>query len=492
MHGHGKSDSSVVPEKPPNKTEGPVAEVVEGRGLAKGNLRGQNAGRTQSHNPQASNALTRVRQVAKENKEERFTSLMHHIYDIDRLRAAYDATKRYAASGVDGETWGSYGRALESNLRDLSGRLARGGYRAKPARRAFIPKTDGRLRPIGVPALEDKIVQRSTVEVLNAIYEEDFREISYGFRPQRNPHMALDALAVAIQTKKVNWVLDADIRSFFDTLDHGWLVKFLGHRIADERVVHLIQKWLNAGVLQMDGELIRSTEGTVQGGSVSPLLANIYLHYVFDLWIGQWRKKRSHGDVVVVRYADDFVVGFEHREDAEQFQAELFQRFKEFGLELHSEKTRLIPFGRKPAEKWRSGNGDKPGTFNFLGFTHTCGTTRKGTFMVRRQTVRARMRRKLHEVKEQLRRRMHDLIPEQGAYLRSVVRGHVQYYGVPMNGPSISLFCYAVAHLWHRSLRRRSHKSRLNWSRFQRIVNRWLPPARICHSYPSLARVVRT
>jgi RNA-directed DNA polymerase len=469
-----------------------VEEPVEGRGLAKGKTRGQNAGRTQSHNPQAYNALTRIREVARGKKEERFTSLMHHVYDVERLRNSYHATRRDAAAGVDGETWNSYGETLEGNLQDLSERLARGGYRAKPARRAFIPKADGKLRPLGIPALEDKVVQRATVEVLNAIYEEDFLGFSYGFRPKRSAHKALDALAVAIQTRKVNWVLDADIRSFFDTLNHGWLVQFLEHRIGDERVVHLIQKWLKAGVLVEDGRQMRSTMGTVQGGSISPLLANIYLHFVFDLWVQQWRKRESHGEVVAVRFADDFIVGFEHRADAEQFQTELRERFKEFGLELHPEKTRLLAFGRKAEREWRDGTGSKPGTFAFLGFTHICARSRKGHFMVRRQTAKARMRRKLQEVGEKLRKRMHDSIEEQGRYLRAVVRGHINYFGVPLNSRALSAFRCAVVRLWMQTLRRRSQKARMPAARIAPIVSRWLPVPYICHPYPSLAHVVTT
>ena len=391
--------------------------------------------------------------------------------------------KRDAAAGGDGETWGHYGEELEANLRDLAERLKRGAYRARPVRRAYIPKADGRQRPLGVPALEDKIVQRAVVEVLNAIYEADFLGFSYGFRPGRSPHQALDALTVGIMTKKVNWVLDADVRAFFDTLVHGWLVKFIEHRVADRRVVRLIQKWLSAGVLE-DGKRIRSEVGTVQGGSVSPLLANLYLHYVFDLWVQRWRKKQAQGDVVVVRWADDFVVGFEHREEAERFLVELRERFAKFGLELHPDKTRLIEFGRfAERDRGRRGGG-KPETFNFLGFTHSCVKTRAGKFTVLRQTMRKRWQAKLKEVKSELQRRLHDPIPEQGAYLGSVVRGHIRYYGVPMNGPALGAFRLAVGWIWCRVLRRRSQRHRLNWQRMRRLVHRWLPPPRICHPYP--------
>jgi len=482
MNGRGKSDSSVVPRKPPNRAEEPAAEVVEGRELAKGNSPEQNASRTLGRQD-AQSALERVRQAAQRERQQRFTALLHHIYDRDRLRRAYFALKRDAAAGVDGETWRHYGERLEENLEELAGRLARGAYRARPVLRRIIPKADGRQRPLGVPALEDKIVQRAVVEVLNAIYEADFLAFSYGFRPGRSPHHALDAVATGIHQRRVNWVLDADLRSFFDTLDHGWLVKFLEHRIADRRVVRLIQKWLKAGVLE-DGKRTRTELGTVQGGSISPLLANVYLHYAFDLWAQRWRKKQARGDVVVVRYADDFVVGFEHREEAERFLEDLRERFARFGLELHPDKTRLIPFGRKAQQDWHDGRGPKPDIFHFLGFTHSSGRTRKGKFIVLRQTMRKRVQAKLKELKMELRRRMHQTIPEQGAYLRSVVTGHVRYFGVPLNGWAIVAFRQSVGRLWRRTLRRRSQKHRLTAQRFHRYMDRWLPPARVCHPYP--------
>jgi group II intron reverse transcriptase/maturase len=482
MNDHGKSDGSVVPEKLLNDAGNAVKEAMEGREPAKGNLLEANASRTQRRNS-APNALERVRQAAREDRKQRFTALLHHVYAVERLHAAYLAMKRDAAAGVDGETWRRYGEDLERNLADLSERLKRGAYRAKPVRRAYIPKADGRLRPLGVPTLEDKIVQRATVEVLSAIYEQDFAGFSYGFRPGRSPHQALDALAVGIGTKKVKWVLDADIRDFFGTLSHEWLVKFVEHRIADQRVVRLIQKWLNAGVLE-DGRRTPSAMGTVQGGSVSPLLANVYLHYVFDLWIQRWRATRARGDIVVVRYADDFVIGFEHRAEAEALLAELRERFAKFGLTLHPEKTRLIEFGRY-AEHNRRGRGDgKPPTFDFLGFTHICNKTKNGHFTVLRQTMRERFQAKLKEIKLELRRRMHDSIPELGRWLGSVVAGHVRYYGVPLNSKAISAFRFAIGRLWKRSLERRSERTRISWERMSRLIARWLPPARVCHPYP--------
>lgn len=482
-NGSGKSDRPVVPAKPLNKAERTAAEAVEGRGRAEGNPQERNALRTQGR-AGAQSALERVRQVARGDRKQRFTALLHHVYDIERLRAAFFALKRDAAAGIDGETWRHYREQLESNLQDLSERLRRGAYRAKPVRRAFIPKSDGRQRPLGVPVLEDKLVQRAVVEVLNAIYEEDFLGFSYGFRPGRSPHQALDALTVGITTKKVNWVLDADLRNFFDTLKHAWLVQFIEHRVADKRIVRLIQKWLAAGVLE-EGKRIQSEVGAVQGGSISPLLANLYLHYVFDLWVQRWRSKQARGDVIVVRFADDFVVGFQHRVDAERFLAELRERFARFGLELHPEKTRLIEFGRHARQRRGDrGDGGAPETFNFLGFTHSCGKTRKGGFTVLRQTMRTRWQAKLREVKAELRRRLHEPIPQVGTYLRSVVFGHVRYYGVPMNGPAIGAFRQAVGQLWWRVLRRRSQGNHLPWRRMQPLLMRWLPPAHICHPYP--------
>lgn len=484
VNGHGKSDSLVVPGKPPNDAGSTAAEeVVEGRGLAKGNPPERNAFRTQSRGD-AQSALERVRQAARRDRKQRFTALLHHVYDVERLKTAYEALKRNAAPGVDGETWRHYGEKLEENLQDLSERLQRGAYRAKAVRRAFIPKADGRQRPIGIPTLEDKIVQRATVEVLNAIYETDFLGFSYGFRPGKSPHLALDALTVGIEKRRVNWVLDADIQSFFDTLNHDWLVKFIEHRVGDRRVVRLIQKWLNAGVLE-DGKRTRGETGTVQGGSISPLLSNIYLHYAFDLWAHRWRNREAKGDVVIVRFADDFIVGFEHRSDAERFLTELRERFKTFGLALHPEKTRLVAFGRKADRNWRDGSGPKPGTFNFLGFTHSCGRTRKGEFTVLRRTMRQRFQAKLQELKQELRARLHDPVHEVGAYLAAVIRGHAQYYGVPRNGPALSLFRFRVGWLWRRSLSRRSHTGHIGAKRFQLLTARWLPAARICHPYPS-------
>jgi RNA-directed DNA polymerase len=480
----GKSDRPVVPEKSPNNAPlSGTAEGMEGRGLAKGNLQQQNASRTPRRND-APSALERVRQAAEKDKKLRFTALLHHIYNVEMLRTAYFSLKKEASPGVDGETWRHYGEGLEANLQDLSERLKRGAYRAKPVRRVFIPKADGRQRPLGVTALEDKVVQRAAVEVLNAIYETDFLGFSYGFRPGRSQHQALDALYVGLLTRKVNWVLDVDIKGFFDAISHEWLVKFVEHRIADRRVVRLIQKWLNAGVLE-DGKRIRVEEGTPQGGSASPLLANIYLHYVFDLWIHAWRRKRAHGDVIVVRYADDIVIGFRDRADADQFRAELAERMKRFHLELHPEKTRLLEFGPFAIHDRQRRGAGKPETFNFLGFTHICAKKRSnGMYTVLRQTMRKRLQAKRNEVKAELRRRMHEPITEQGQWLQAVVRGHLRYYGVPMNSPALTLFRLRVGRLWHRALSRRSQNGRVLWERMQRLITRWLPLAKVCHPYP--------
>jgi len=482
-HDSRKSDSSVVPAKSPNDANRPAEEAAEGRELAKGNPNQQNAFRTPSRTD-APSALERVRQAARREKKMRFTALLHHVYDIARLRTAFLALKKDAAPGMDGETWRHYEQALETNLQHLSERLKRGAYRAKPVRRVFIPKADGRQRPLGVPVLEDKIVQRATVDVLNAIYETDFLGFSYGFRPGRNQHHALDALYIGLLTKKVSWVLDMDIRAFFDTIDHGWLIKFLEHRIADRRIVRLIQKWLNAGVLE-EGTRTRVNEGTPQGGSMSPLLANIYLHYVFDLWVHAWRRKHARGNVIVVRYADDIVLGFEVKSDAERFRVDLAERFAKFHLELHPEKTRLLEFGAYAAERRQRRGLGKPETFNFLGFTHICGKKRSsGLFTVRRHTIRERLQAKLRDLKPEMRHRMHRPLREQGAWLRSVVGGHIRYYGVPTNGPALYTFRFQVGRLWFRTLRHRSQRLHLSWTQMRRHIDRWLPPARVCHPYP--------
>jgi RNA-directed DNA polymerase len=481
MHDHGKSDSPGVPAKPPNKAGLPVAEAVEERGLPKGNAASETRpGRRAGQG--APSELDRVRRIAQQDKEARFTALLHHV-SVDRLRAAYWAVRPKAAPGVDGVTWEDYGQDLEANLQDLHERVHRGSYRARPVRRAFIPKRDGRPRPLGIAALEDKILQRAVVEVLNGIYEADFLGFSYGFRPGRSPHDALDALAAGILNKKVSWVLDADIRDYFTSLDQSWLVKFLEHRIADRRVLRLIQKWLSAGVIE-NGSWSETVTGTAQGASASPLLANVYLHYVLDLWAHQWRRRYAHGDVIIVRFADDYIVGFEHREDAERFLRDLRERFAKFALELHPDKTRLIEFGRFAALDRHKRGAGQPETFEFLGFTHICAKTKRGRFKLKRITIPKRLRARLREVKDELKRRRHLPVPEQGQWLGSVVRGHLAYYAVPDNTDAVRAFRDQAAKHWFRALRRRSQRTRLTWERMNRLVTRWLPRVRVLHPWP--------
>lgn len=485
-YARGKSDRPVVPEKSLNKEGGasPTAEGMKGRGLAKDNPPQLNQPIGLRAAPGWQNALARIRKAASREKRMRFTALWHHVAHVGRLRQTYYALKRDSVAGVDGQTWEQYGRDLEANLQDLSGRLHRGAYHAQPVKRAYVPKADGRQRPIGIPTLEDKLVQRAAAEVLSAVYEADFMGFSYGFRPQRNPHQAVDALAVGLGRKKVNWVLDADIRGFFDTIDHEWLVKFVQHRIADPRMIRHIKKWLNAGVLE-DGKRLQVDEGTPQGGSISPLLANIYLHYAFDLWAHDWRTRHASGDVIIVRYADDFVVGFQHRADAERFLVDLRQRFHKFNLELHADKTRLIEFGRYAAERRARRGLGKPETFNFLGFTHSCSKTRlSGKFILLRRPMKGRMRAKLKAIGQELRQRLHEPVQQVGAWLRSVVSGWYRYYALPLTTQDLSAFRYQVRWLWHRALCRRSQKHRMTWDRLDRLAKRWLPPPRALHPYP--------
>jgi RNA-directed DNA polymerase len=484
MNDCGKSDKSVVPEKQLNKsdTEVLLAEAVEGRDLTKGKLLQQNMCQTQSWESVPSPLLA-IRKAAKADKKMRFTALFHHVYNVDSLRDAFFALKRRAAPGVDGETWQLYEEKLDENLIDLSDRLRRGGFRAKPVKRVFIPKPDGKQRPLGIPALEDKIVQKAMVEVLNAIYEADFLGFSYGFRPGKSPHNALDALYVGMMKRKVNWVLDADIRDFFNAIDHEWMIKFIEHRIADRRIVRMIQKWLKAGVLE-DGILTRSEIGTPQGGNLSPLLANIYLHYVFDLWTHQWRQRYASSDVIVVRYADDFIVAFHLLKDAKRFKFELKQRLQKFGLSLHPDKTRLIEFGRFVYDARKRRGDGKPETFTFLGFTHMCSTRKDGIFTVLRRTSKKKMQAKLSSIRTELRRRMHMPVRDVGRWLRSVVIGHFNYYGVPTNGRTLNMFKQAVVRHWFKTLQRRSQRSRITWKKMSQLVATYLPPPRLTHPYP--------
>lgn len=488
MHGPEKSDPSIVARKPANNADGTAAESAERREGAKGNTVKHGTRRTLSRGS-VFPGLERVRERAGIERKERFTALLHHV-DIDLLRAAFSWLKRDAAPGVDGQTWRQYEQSLEINLADLHARVHRGVYRALPSRRKFIPKEDGRQRPLGVASLEDKIVQRAVVEVLNAIYEEDFLGFSYGFRPRRGQHDALDALAFGITRLKVNWILDVDLRSFFDTVSHEWLVRFIEHRVGDPRMIRLIRKWLKAGVME-DGEWTASEVGTPQGAVISPLLANIYLHYVFDLWAERWRHRVVRGTVVLVRYADDIVAGFEHQSDAERFLAELRERVETFGLSLHPHKTRLIEFGRYAADNRVTRGLGKPETFNFLGFTHICGHTRRGAFQLQRRTRRDRMRTRLREVKATLMRRMHEPIPQQGRWLGQVVRGYFAYHAVPTNSQRLRAFRYHLMVLWRRTLLRRSQKDAMSWERISRLARDYLPAPRILHPWPGTRFTVK-
>ena len=484
MHVDGGSDGRIVPAKCPNKGEQASAEGMEGRRPTKENIGQATPPRTQSRTSEL-NDLRGVREAARRDKRTRFTALLHHV-TVQLLRDSYYALKREAAPGVDGVTWQEYGTDLEEKLADLHRRIHRGTYRAQPSKRAYIPKADGRQRPLSIAALEDKLVQRAVVTVLNQIYEEDFLGFSYGFRPGRSQHQALDALWVGIMRKKVNWILDADVRGFFDNLSHEWMVKFIEHRAADRRVLRLIGKWLRAGVSE-DGDWAKTEVGTPQGAVASPLLANIYLHYVFDLWVRQWREHRATGDVIVVRYADDLVAGFEHRTDAEQFLLEWKERLRKFGLELHPDKTRLIEFGRHAAEHRKQQGEGKPEVFDFLGFTHICGKTRKtGRFIVKRKTIQKRLSAKLSELKRELQRRWHVPVVEVGAWLRSVVQGYFNYHAVPGNMDSLNSFRAQVIWRWYRALRRRSQRDRMTWERFWPLVDQWIPSAKILHPHPNL------
>src|SRR6478736_4083610 len=487
-HGHEKSDSAIVAVKPANKAVQPAAELVEPRAGTKGNAEQQSTYRTQSRES-VSQALDRIRKVAKERKKEKFTALFHHI-NIDLLEEAFYELKENAAPGVDRLTWKDYEAAFERNIEDLHNRVQRGAYRALPSRRVYIPKPDGRQRPLAVTALEDKIVQRAVVAVLSAIYEEDFLGLSYGFRPNRGAHDALDALVVGISSTKVNWIVDADIRSFFDEISQSWIIRFLKHRIGDPRIIRLIQKFLKAGILE-DGALTVSDKGTVQGSVISPLLANLYMHYAFDLWAERWRRREATGDMIIVRYADDLIVGFEHETDARRFLDEMRKRLQEFALSLHSEKTRLIEFGRFAVENRKRRGLGKPETFTFLGFTFICGKTRRGKFQIKRKSRRDRMQAKLQAIKQELRRSIHQPIPQQGRWLQQVVTGYFNYHAVPTNSSTLTAFLFHVTNLWRRTLRQRSQKDWTTWERIKRLADDWLPKPRILHPWPESRFAVR-
>jgi len=481
VHDLEKSDPAIVAMKPPNRAGSAAAEAAEPRAGTKGNADQLSTHRTQTRE-RVAQGLGRVRQAARQRKRERFTALLHHV-NVDTLETAFYSLKRKAAPGVDGMTWEDYEANLERNLEALHGKVHRGAYRPQPSRRTYIPKADGRPRPLAIAALEDKIVQGACVMTLNAIFEEDFLGFSYGFRPARGPHDALDALSVAITNRKVNHILDADVRDFFGSVSQDWLIRFLEHRIGDKRIIRLIRKWLKAGILE-DGIVTVADRGTGQGSVISPLLGNIYLHYVFDLWAERWRRQEARGDMIVVRYADDLVAGFEHEGDARRFLDAMRERFEAFALSLHPEKTRLIEFGRRAAVDRKERGVSRPETFTFLGFTHICGKSRRGLFQLQRKTRRDRMRAKLQEIKVELRRRMHQAIPVQGHWLKQVVTGHFAYYAVPTNSRALSAFRHFVTDLWRRMLRRRSQKDGFTWERMTKLTDSWLPPPRILHPWP--------
>ena len=488
MHETEKFDSVVVAGKPTNKAAEAVAEPVEPRTGTKGNADQQSTRRAQDRES-VSRALERVRQAAQQRKKERFTALLHHV-DLAMLRTAFYAIKRNAAPGVDGMTWETYEQDLDRRIEDLHARVKSGAYRASPSRRSYIPKEDGSKRPLAVAAREDKIVQRATAAVLGAIYEEDFLGFSYGFRPGRSQHDALDALLVGIGSRKVNFILDADIRSFFTEVSQQWVVRFLEHRIGDRRILRLVQKWLRAGVLE-DGIVTVEEKGTGQGSVISPLLANVYLHYVFDLWAERWRRREATGDMIIVRYADDTVIGFEHEADARRFWDAMRERLREFSLSLHPDKTRLFEFGRYAAQNRETRGLGKPETFTFLGFVLICGKSRRGDFQIKRKSRRDRMRAKLQEIKEGLRQRWHGPVPDTGKWLGQVVAGYFAYHAVPTNSAAIGAFRYHVTVLWHRRLCRRSQKARLVWPRMAKLADDFLPKPRVLHPRPNVRFAVR-
>lgn len=441
--------------------------------------------RTQNRISRKSLGLHGVRELARKDKQLVFVNLFHHV-NCELLCEAFFDLKKTAAVGVDGVTWHQYEQDVESNIVDLHGRIHRGAYRAKPSRRVRIPKPDGRERLLGIASLEDKIVQKALLWVLQSVYEQDFAGFSYGFRQGRKQHDALDALSVAITSRKVNWILDADIEGFFDNIDHDWLIKFLAHRVGDQRILRLIRKWLHAGVIE-EGIRSETMSGSPQGGVISPLLSNVYLHYVFDLWIEWWRKQ-CRGDVVVVRYADDFVIGLENHDEAQSCMEELHTRFARFGLKLHEDKTRLIEFGKYATER-RKRNGDRrPETFDFLGFTHKCGVTRShGWFTIHRHSIAKRMRSKFQDIKAKLQKRRHRPVGETGRWLRRVVQGWLNYHAVPGNSHCLCRFVDEVTKLWLAVIRRRSQRGRRGWTweRMQRLARKHLPRPRVTHPYPN-------
>ncbi|WP_454740286.1 group II intron reverse transcriptase/maturase [Cupriavidus necator] len=478
-----KSDTPIVPGKLPNNGDDP-AEAMEGRGVTRGNANGNPACRTQSRDKCASMGLEGVREAARRNGKLRFTALLHHVTPSLLVESFY-ALRRQAAAGVDGVTWRDYEEQLYGRVHELHREIQSGAYRAQPSRRVYIPKADGRLRPLGIAALEDKIVQQAVSTVLSAIYEQDFLGFSYGFRQGRGQHDALDAISIGIQSRKVNWILDADIRSFFDEIDHEWMLRFLSHRVADRRMIRLIRKWLKAGTIE-EGRRVASTRGSPQGSVISPLLANIYLHYALDLWVQQWRTRHAVGDAIIVRYADDSVLGFQFEGEARRFLAAMRERLAKFGLELHPDKTRLIRFGRFAAQQCRERGIRKPETFDFLGFTHCCSKRRSnGDFKIVRLTIKKRMRATLAAIRETLMRRRHEPVPVVGRWLRRVLQGYLNYHAVPDNMRRLAGFLMEVGRAWRHALLRRSQRRRMPWSRFTKLLRKYLPPCQLVHPHPT-------
>lgn len=442
------------------------------------------ADRTQGRET-ALSGLYRVRQKAQKGKEERFTALLHHVTP-ELLRESFLQLKREAAAGVDKVTWGEYRKNIVELIPDLHERVHKGSYRARPVRRTYIEKSGGRKRPLGIAALEDKIVQRAVVTVLSQIYENDFKGFSYGFREGRSPHDALDALYVGIERRKVNWILDADIEGFFDNIEHEWMMKFVEHRIGDKRILRLIRKWMKTGYIE-DGKRVRQEVGIPQGTVISPLLANIFLHYTFDLWAERWRKKKAKGNVIIIRYADDIVIGFQYHQEGQRLRKELGERLRKFGLDLHGEKTRMIEFGRYAESNRRKRGEGKPETFEFLGFMHICSRNKRGGFFIRRRTNKKRFRKKCREVKKEIRRRMHEEVEATGKWLCSVIVGHQNYYAVPGNMTMVKEFYNQTVTAWLRTLRRRSHKGQnLTWERYNKKKDRLIPKVRLVHPFPNV------
>lgn len=483
-HTSRKSDKVIVPMKQANKIGKPTAEFVEERTLIKRNIHTVSSGWTQSQRTTTSK-LMNVREIAKKDKHAQFNSL-YHLINVELLIKSYDSLDRTSATGTDNISWYDYSKNFTENIKLLKEEVASGYYRPKPARIIYIPKADGSDRKISILCLRDKIVQQAVVLILEIIYEEDFLGFSYGFRKGRCQHDALDALSVGIYRKKINWVLDLDISKFFDQVDHDWLIKFLQHRIQDKRIIRLITKWLKVGYLDEKGRHHRSNVGTPQGSVISPLLSNIYLHYVYDLWCNKWREKVCTSDMIVIRYADDSVAAFQNKEEANKFLFYLKVRLKKFGLKLHEDKTKLIRFGRFASADCKKLKLGKPKTFDFLGFTHFCSFTQRGKFKIERKSIRKRLLARLKVLRKEIFNRRHRPVRETARWLCSVIRGHINYFAIHGNLNSVYLFIYEISRSWYRSLCRRSQRKRLNWEKFQKYLEPLLPRVKIMHEYPSI------